>query len=101
MGSKEPRPVPEDILERISRDFPKPDDADAAARYVTTLHCDSSSINVGPSQFCRAILVLADGDIGEFNRLSSIPDDPRDIIMAAERKLGDPKHYFIRAFPEQ
>jgi hypothetical protein len=101
MGTKEPQPVPEDILDRISRDFPVTKEADAAARYVKTLHNDSSGINVGPSQFCRAIIVLAGGDIAEFNRLSSIPEDPRDIIMDAERKLGNPRHYCIPPFTDK
>ena len=101
MGSSKPTPVPADIIERAKTDFPAATEANTVIEFVNSLHRDSSVINVGPSQFCRAILVLANGDFAEFNRLASIPEDPRDTIMAAEYTSGNPGHYFIPPFSEQ
>lgn len=56
-------------------------------------------LNVGPAQLSRSILMLAEGNVQEVRKLcEGTMGDPRDVIMAAERKAGDPGHYFIPPF---
>ncbi len=43
--------------------------------------------------------MLAEGNVHEVRELcNDLMGDPRDVIMAAERKAGDPGHYFIPPF---
>lgn len=59
-------------------------------------------LNVSPEQLARSILTISEGDIKKIRSIfqQDFYGDPRDIIMEAERKLGNPKHYFIPPFPE-
>ena len=100
MGSSQPVPVPDDIAERIKQEFSNAEETKIALEFVNEIHRDSSPLNVGPSQFCRAIIVLAEGDIQEFNRLASIVEDPRDTLMELDARLGNPKDYGMKPFDE-
>jgi len=93
--------VPRDILQRVAEDFADPTESSEVLDFISNRHVDTRALNVGASQFCRAILVLADGDLTELKRLASLPKDPRDIIHDGEAKLGHPKHYFVLPFGDQ
>ena len=51
------------------------------------------SLNVGPDQLARSILILSAGDISIFREIfeTDFYGDPRDVITRAESKLGNPK----------
>jgi hypothetical protein len=60
----------------------------------------SKPLNVGPDQLTRSILILSEGRISEVEKIfhSNFYDDPRDVIMMAEQKSGNPGHYFVDRF---
>jgi hypothetical protein len=62
----------------------------------------STSLNVGPDQLARSILVLSEGNLNKVQEIfmQDFFCDPRDVIMMAESKLGNPRHYFIPTFDE-
>lgn len=96
----EPIDIPSDINVKTSTVFPDPKSRQDALTIIKEFHDRKRGLNVGPQQFCRAILILSGGDISEFKRLAAIPDDPRDILMAGEAKLGNPNHYFKPPFDD-
>ncbi len=58
------------------------------------------TLNVGAGQFIRSLLFLSEGNLD--NLKSYLPvSDPRDIIVMAEKKAGNPGHYFIHPFEEK
>ena len=59
-----------------------------------------TSLNVGEVQLARSILILSDGQLTEIKKIfqSSFYGDPRDVIMMAERRSGNPGHYFVDGF---
>ena len=90
--------IPPDFEGKVSELFSDPDSQQEVLALIEHLHGPKVSLNVGPSQLCRAILVLSDGELSEFKRLAAIPADPRDIIIRGERKLGDPRDWFATPF---
>lgn len=89
--------LPEDIAQRITRDYPELIDRATVTGEIEQLW--TASLNVGPVQLARSILYLAEGDGAKLAELCrNLMGDPRDVIMAAERKAGDPGHYFIHPF---
>jgi len=60
------------------------------------------SLNVGPEQLSRSILILSDGDIEEVKEIiaKNFYGDPRDVIMMAEAELDNPGHYGNIPFEE-
>jgi hypothetical protein len=62
----------------------------------------STNLNVGEAQLARSILTISGNDINEFRSVfkDNFYGDPRDVIMVAEEKLGNPEHYFIPPFEE-
>lgn len=84
-----------DIIERISKDYSK-DDAIKVVSIIQNIFLSGSS--VGVSQLARSILFLSNGNFNEIKKLLGC--DPRDVILAAERKAGNPGHYFDIPFPE-
>ncbi len=93
-------PIPDDIKKRVIKLYPDKQLQDEAMEIMRYFHEDIE-LNVGSSQFCRAILTLAESNINELWQLAGIPDDPRDIIMSAEAKLGNPQHYFRYPFHDE
>jgi hypothetical protein len=86
--------LPVDVDTKIRSDFSSVDDQ----REVSGLLVDlwHQPLNVGPAQLSRALFVLAEGNVSIMRALcNELMGDPRDVIMAAERKAGDPGHYFI------
>ena len=93
--------VPSDIKRYIVKLYSEEQEQLEAMEIMRTFHDGTHDLNVGPSQYCRAILTLAENNINELRRLANVPEDPRDIIMRAEAKLGNPKHYFIPPFADK
>ncbi len=93
--------IPADIMHRLRADFSNPNQADQVEAKVADFCANRIGLNVGSHQYVRAILTLAKGNYAEFVRLAGVPDDPRDIIMAAEAQLGNPEHYFIPPFDQE
>lgn len=52
---------------------------------------------VGRNQLTRSLLVLTNGNLIDLRKTLSTME-PRDIIMSAEAKCGNPRHYFIPPF---
>ena len=92
--------IPPDIKLKVSEYFSDGQSREAVMAIITEFHNRTRGLNVGPSQFCRAILVLADGDVTEFDRLAQVRDDPRDILMAGNAKIGNSRHFFIPPFDD-
>ena len=84
---REPIPIPEDITSSVALLYPDADLQAEAIAIVRHFHDRKQVLNVDPPSFCRAMLTLAEGDIEELRRLAAIPDDPRDTILQATRKL--------------
>ena len=76
---------PVDVRARIHSDFASVDEQRQVIALLGTLW--DRPLNVGPAQLCRSILVLAEGNVQEVRKLcTGFLGDPRDVIMAAERK---------------
>ena len=95
-----PMPIPDDIKNRVVKLYSDEQEQNEAMEIIHAYHEGTKRLNVGPSQFCRAILTLANNNIGELRRLADLPEDPRDIIRRAEARVGNPKHYFIPPFDD-
>lgn len=63
----------------------------------------SNALNVGATQLARAILVLSDGNLSELKKIfaSDFYGDPRDLLMRAEGKAGNPGHFFTEPFDDE
>ena len=92
--------IPSDITKRVIKLYPNEKEQKVAMKIIQDFHEGQGrrDLVVGASQFCRAILTLAENNIDELQRLADIPEDERDIIMSAESKIGNPEHYFIIPF---
>jgi hypothetical protein len=86
--------LPLDIQTRIHKLFPNESDQRKACELLLGLW--EEKLNVGPAQLARATLVLCEGSIQAIVSLrkSYIYGDPRDVIMKAEGKIGNPEDYF-------
>ncbi|MES2287822.1 MAG: hypothetical protein V4547_19195 [Bacteroidota bacterium] len=61
----------------------------------------TTTLNVGEDQLARSILTISGGDVQKLKDVfKDFYGDPRDVIMTAERLLGNPGHYFIPTFDE-
>ena len=92
--------IPKDIQLKIDELFPGKADNLAAKLLIEDIR--QTSTNVGYPQLVRSILTLSDGNLSTIRKIvdSDFYGDPRDVIMKAEQKLGNPGHYFIPAFDE-
>jgi hypothetical protein len=92
--------IPKDILLKIDELFPALGDNLAAKNLFEEIR--QATANVGFAQLMRSILILSQGSLSVVRKIiqSDFYGDPRDVIMKAERKLGNPGHYFIPAFEE-
>jgi hypothetical protein len=90
--------MPIDIINKIHELFPASNDQLQVKELIGQVY--RSSLNVGADQLARAILVLSDGQIDKIKNIIACDfyGDPRDVIMEADAKLGNPGHYFIHAF---
>lgn len=92
---------PADIKKRINQLFNSPAERLEAEGLLQSLW--TISLNVGPAQLARSILVLSEGRVSTIRQIieSGFHGDPRDIIMAAKRKAGNPGHYFSDPFDDK
>ena len=91
--------LPQDIEARILADFPDETTRDSVQESLERLQ--DETLNVGPLQLTRAILVLADGDYSEFLELRrTFRGDPRDVLMEAKAVLRDPGRWFTEPFED-
>ena len=90
--------LPRDISKKVDVLFSGADERNEVRDLLAGLW--GTNVIVGPDQLARSILVLCDGDLEEFRRLfsSHFDGDPRDVVTAAEAKLGWPGHYLNRPF---
>ncbi|MBI3134349.1 MAG: hypothetical protein HYZ14_06690 [Bacteroidetes bacterium] len=90
--------IPRDILQKIQQLFPVPDEQQQVVALISGLW--TQSLNVGPAQLARAILTLSENDLAELKSLfgQQFLGDPRDVILMAESKAGNPGTYFLTAF---
>ncbi len=59
----------------------------------------TENLNVGPAQLARSILTISNDDLNKIIEIAKdFYGDPRDVIMIAEGRLGNPGHYFIEPF---
>ena len=91
--------LPKDIENKIDRIFAVTERAEIK-RLLLDLW--SRNLNVGADQLARSILYLSDGNLDKLRTIfeKEFYGDPRDVIMMAEEKAGNPKHYFIISFDE-
>ncbi len=91
--------LPEDLLARIDADFA---DLETRKQIIESLEkLWNGGINVGPGQLARAIVFLADGDFDEFKTLrKTFCGDPRDLLLAANRRLQNQEYWFSAPFSE-
>jgi hypothetical protein len=82
--------IPKDILSKIDELFPEKEDHLTAKNLIEDIR--ESTTNVGYPQLIRSILTLSDGNLSVIRKIvdSDYYGDPRDVIMRAEKKLGNP-----------
>ena len=92
--------IPKDILLKIDELFPAIEDNLTAKNLVEEIR--QATTNVGFAQLIRSILILSDGNVSGIRKIiqSDFYGDPRDVIMKAEQKLGNPGHFFVPSFEE-
>ena len=59
-----------------------------------------NGLNVGPNQFVRSVIFLANKSIEELKSILLNFDDPRDVVGEAEYKSGELGHWFAIPFEE-
>jgi hypothetical protein len=90
--------LPEDITRKIRELFGE-DSRDEVVQLLCSLW-SAGPLTVGPDQLARSILVLSDGNIEQVRAIfeSQFWQDPRDVVVAADEKLGRPGHYLTESF---
>lgn len=89
--------IPQDILRKIEQQYADTGEKKAVLKIIHELF--DKNWGVGHDQLARSLLVLSDGNLIELETAIS-STDPRDIIMIAEVRSGNPGHYFIPTFDE-
>ena len=92
--------VPKDIIKKIDSLFHDSDVNHEIKNLINSLW--SADLNVGADQLARSILVLSDGNVQKIEDifLHDFYGDPRDVIINAEKKIGNPGHFFTDSFDE-
>ncbi len=92
--------LPTDIERRIDQLFIDLTDNQEVKKIILSLW--TKTLNVGEDQLARSILTISEGDLQKLKSIykQNFYGDPRDVIMTAERLLGNPGHYFIPTFDE-
>ena len=90
--------LPEDVRRKIEALFPERQDAQAATKVCENVLTET--LNVGPIQLIRAMLILSKGDL---MMLKEIQDkdyygDPRDVLLLANNLDGGVSNYGQNAF---
>lgn len=91
--------LPPDIEKKINKLFSSEKDRVKASELILSLWAEP--LNVGPAQLARAILTISNGDLDKIIEIKKdYYGDPRDVLMIAESRLGNPGHYFIQPFKD-
>ena len=94
--------IPEDILNKINKLYSNSSDREIAQKFIESLW--GQSLNVGPEQLARSILIISDGDLSELKRIfeTRFLGDPRDVITMAKSKIHGHGHghYFTDPFKD-
>jgi hypothetical protein len=91
--------LPPDIENKINKLFSNETDRIQAKELMGSLWTET--LNVGSAQLARSILVLSNGNLDKIIEIKKdYYGDPRDVIMMAEGRLGNPGHYFNEPFKE-
>lgn len=92
--------LPIDIENKINKLFSSLSDRQIAKKLILDLW--TMPLNVGVDQLARSILTISEGQITKIRSIieQHFYGDPRDVIMMAEKQLGNPGHYFIQTFDE-
>jgi hypothetical protein len=87
-----------DIEDKIEELFTSSSDRQEVKKLLLMLW--TTSLNVGPDQLARSILIISDGKLDNIKKVleSVFQRDPIDIIMKAEERMGNPGHFFIEHF---
>lgn len=86
-----------DILQKIKADF----SVSEQKKVISILEKEiTNGLNVPGDQFARSILFLSTGSLTKLQNDYLTIDDPRDVIMEAEEKAGNPGHWFGISFEE-
>ena len=89
-----------DVIDKIKVDF-KESEREEAIRILETLNKELS--NIGDMyQANRGLVFLSEGSLDKLKNYIFPPSDfePRDIIIEAEEKAGNPGHWFSIPFDE-
>lgn len=89
--------IPEDILLKVDKLFSNPTEKAKALAVIQSVF--EQSWGVGHAQFARSLLVLSEGNLAVLEEEIKVPE-PRDIIVRAEEKSGNPDHYFTIPFTD-
>ncbi|MFN5417829.1 MAG: hypothetical protein ACK5B9_12295 [Flavobacteriia bacterium] len=87
--------IPNDIEKKIYQLFSNEKERKEVENKIKSLY--SKNWGVGFDQLTRSIIFLSDGKLEEFKNIIK-EMEPRDLILDAERKAGNPKHYFCIPF---
>lgn len=91
--------LPIDIERKIDQLFIDLKDNQEVKKLILSLW--TTTLNVGEDQLARSTLTISAGDIQKLkDAIKDFYGDPRDVIMRAERLLGNPGHYFKPTFDE-
>jgi Glu-tRNA(Gln) amidotransferase subunit E-like FAD-binding protein len=89
--------LPIDIELKINELFAQDVEKETVKEMMLNLWTES--FNVGTEQLVRSILILSNGSLEEIKKIiRNFNGDPRDVIMAAENKVGNPGHFFLDPF---
>lgn len=90
--------VPEDINQRLKRDFENELEYNQACVIVNQIKNDE--INVGWVQLSRAVILIANGDLEKMNDIvqKGYYGDPRDVIMEMMGIPGNTNNYGMTPF---
>lgn len=86
--------APNDIITMVHYYF-KESDCREAEEYIRDYLKPNQPILI---QASRALIYLAEGDLIKLRDLGDYRIDPRDLIVMADEKAGNPKHYFSKPF---
>lgn len=87
--------LPTDIERKVCELFPADSDRNEVMQLIAGIY--DGDWGVGKDQLTRALLVLSEGKPDKLKERTKNME-PRDLIMEAEFKLGNPGHYFLTPF---
>ncbi len=92
--------LPSDIEKKIDQLFQTAEERQEVKEILLELW--ELRLNVGTDQLARSLLVLSNGQLPEIKKIiaSGFTGDPRDVVMSAENKMGNPGHFNMEPFAD-